>query len=571
MTKTPPSLKLILGGVFGLLVLILVTLLSLTVEYIASRQIEQEAQTLLVILARGTVDRLARDLSERSREINVATKTIRVLQDPQASQTEIRIALEALQQTHPNYSWIGFADVDGRVVAATHGVGEGNDVALQWWFMRGRATPFVQDGRNSSLIASLGGESQYFVVFSAPVFTNNGEFMGVLAAILNWEWIQDLSTVGLQAVDDGRAIDMFVVTQHSELLSSPSGWSNRQIDMTRLTDSFNEESIDVRKWPDGNQYLTVASPIRASANYTTMFSSLGWLVVVRQPVQEAYSTAQRIRWLIVAIGGTYALVFTVVVWLLANRLTHQLQSITSAANRIRLGEDHVVIPLYASNAEVATLSASLNQLIEELTTATMAERNRIARELHDSVTQTLFSASMLADVLPRLWENDPERGKAKLEELRRAVRGALAEMRTLLLELRPAALIDTEMERLLRQLADATSGRSGVEVNWKLEGTCTLPPDVKVAFYRTVQEALSNVVKHADASQVDILLRCDGGRTELTIRDDGSGFDPADVSGDHFGLGIMRERIHAIAGELNITSQPNHGTTIQVLWANGYD
>jgi signal transduction histidine kinase len=294
------------------------------------------------------------------------------------------------------------------------------------------------------------------------------------------------------------------------------------------------------------------------------------LVVIRQPLSTAYATAQRIQWLIVAVGAFYALVFTIVVWFLANRLTRQLQSITNAANRIRHGETNVVIPPLTSSAEVTTLAASLNQLIEELTTATMTERNRIARDLHDSVTQSLFSASMLADVLPRLYETNPERGKAKLEELRRAVRGALAEMRTLLLELRPMAIIDTEMDRLLRQLADATNGRSGVAVNWKVEGSCELPPDVKVAFYRTVQEALSNVVKHADASQVDILLRCDGQRLELTIDDDGSGFELTEVTGDHLGLGIMRERIDAIGGELTVHSQPNHGTKIEVVWQNGH-
>ena len=198
--------------------------------------------------------------------------------------------------------------------------------------------------------------------------------------------------------------------------------------------------------------------------------------------------------------------------------------------------------------------------------ATMAERNRIARDLHDSVTQTLFSATLLADALPRVWESNPERGKSRLEELRRTVHGALAEMRTLLLELRPSALMDTEMERLLRHLADATSVRSGVAVSWQIEGICSLPPDVKVAFYRTVQESLSNVVKHADASQVDVRLRCTKRQSVLTIRDDGCGFSPANVTGDHFGLAMMRERIHAVGGALHIQSQSDHGTEIQVVW-----
>jgi len=154
---------------------------------------------------------------------------------------------------------------------------------------------------------------------------------------------------------------------------------------------------------------------------------------------------------------------------LAGRITSQLVALTQAAERIRHGECGS-IPVLTGTSEVASLSTSLNQLITDLTLATVAERNRIARELHDSVTQTLFSTSMLADVLPKVWEADPVKGREKLEELRRAVRGALAEMRTLLLELRPSAIADADMQQLMRQVADSTSGRAGVHVTWRVEG-----------------------------------------------------------------------------------------------------
>jgi signal transduction histidine kinase len=104
--------------------------------------------------------------------------------------------------------------------------------------------------------------------------------------------------------------------------------------------------------------------------------------------------------------------------------------------------------------------------------ATAAERSRLARDLHDAVSQTLFSAALIAEVLPRIWERDPEEGRRRLEELRGLTRGALAEMRTLLLELRPASLVEADLGDLMRQLAEAFAGRAQVPVDLDVEGVC---------------------------------------------------------------------------------------------------
>ena len=215
---------------------------------------------------------------------------------------------------------------------------------------------------------------------------------------------------------------------------------------------------------------------------------------------------------------------------------------------------------------------------EEL--AVLQERNRLARELHDAVTQTLFSASLIAEALPALWERNQEMGRERLAMLRQMSRGALAEMRTLLLELRPAAVVETSLEELLRQLGEAVTVREGVPVTVEVEGRCELPADLHVALYRIAQEALNNVVKHAKASQVAVSLRCtprapspspregegDGVNVELTIRDDGRGFDPDDVPPEHMGLGIMRERAEAVGAQLGIVSQTGRGTQVTVVW-----
>ncbi|GAB4537318.1 MAG: hypothetical protein Kow0063_23920 [Anaerolineae bacterium] len=231
-----------------------------------------------------------------------------------------------------------------------------------------------------------------------------------------------------------------------------------------------------------------------------------------------------------------------------------------------------LVMAFANQVAVTIENARLYAHAEEVAVA--AERNRLARDLHDAVTQTLFSASLIAEVLPRLWERDPEEGHRRLQELRELTRGALAEMRTLLLELRPSALQEANLGDLLRQLAESITGRARVPVAFEMEGECNLTAEVKVALYRIAQEALNNVAKHAAASRAEVSLRCSssaGGketedRVELVIRDDGIGFEPGSIAPDSLGLGIMHERAGAIGAVLAVESRPGAGTQIEVVW-----
>ncbi|MCB9419804.1 MAG: PAS domain S-box protein [Ardenticatenaceae bacterium] len=218
--------------------------------------------------------------------------------------------------------------------------------------------------------------------------------------------------------------------------------------------------------------------------------------------------------------------------------------------------------LFGDQVALAIENAQLRADAKEM--AVIGERHRLARELHDAVTQTLFSASLIADVLPRIWQRNPEMGAAKLEELRELTRGALAEMRTLLLELRPATLTESSLEELLRQLAAAVIGRSRLQVDVAVEGERQLSPETQVTLYRIAQEALNNIIKHAGASQVTIGLRFLPDCVELVVVDNGHGFDPTAVSIHSLGLGIMRERAAKIKADLQIESIIGQGTTITV-------
>jgi len=216
----------------------------------------------------------------------------------------------------------------------------------------------------------------------------------------------------------------------------------------------------------------------------------------------------------------------------------------------------------ADQLSIAIEHAYLVERTEDMAIA--AERNRLARELHDAVTQTLFSASLIADVLPRIWERDRDQGQARLEDLRELTRGALAEMRTLLLELRPATLTETSLAELLRQLVQAFGGRARLPIELIVEGERPLPPEIQVALYRIVQEALNNITKHVGASQATLKLSFAAQAVTLSVHDNGRGFAVADRPVQSLGLGIMHERAQKIGADLTIESQIGKGTTITV-------
>jgi len=218
----------------------------------------------------------------------------------------------------------------------------------------------------------------------------------------------------------------------------------------------------------------------------------------------------------------------------------------------------------------ATERVLMQQTVEQ---RVAAERNRLARDLHDSVTQTLFSASLVAEVLPKLWELDQEEGRARLQELRQLTRGALAEMRMLLFELRPRMLTEVRLSELLRQLAEATSGRGKVQVQLCVEDPALhesqLSPDVQIALYRIAQEALNNVARHSQATHARVLLTFSPQEVELRVSDNGRGFDSSLITAEHIGLNIMQERAQSIGARLTIRSQPGTGTLVVASWDQG--
>jgi len=221
--------------------------------------------------------------------------------------------------------------------------------------------------------------------------------------------------------------------------------------------------------------------------------------------------------------------------------------------------------LVADQAMLAVENSIIRTQAEQAAVST--ERARLARDLHDSVTQTLFSASLIAEVVPRLWEKNATEGRNQLNELRTLTKSALAEMRGLLFELRPDALNKSPLPETLRYLVEGAAGRAGIPITFTTVGKTLLPPEIRAAFYRIAQETLNNIVKHANATSASVTLERHADKAELHISDNGRGFAPDAIAHHRFGLNIIGERAQAIGASLTVSSKLGEGTHIDVVWS----
>lgn len=201
---------------------------------------------------------------------------------------------------------------------------------------------------------------------------------------------------------------------------------------------------------------------------------------------------------------------------------------------------------------------------QALQVAVLEERQRMARELHDSVNQMLFAASTLSDLLPMAIQRKPEKVEDYALNIRQLLRGASAEMRLILMELYPDALVKTDLNISIQHLCEALMGSSGIPVTLKTTSPIHMEPDVQAAFYRIAQEAFQNINKHANATEVEVCLSHTSHTVELVIQDNGQGFDGDQTLTKNFGLMNMGKRAMLHDLKLAINSSVGQGTTIKV-------
>jgi signal transduction histidine kinase len=213
---------------------------------------------------------------------------------------------------------------------------------------------------------------------------------------------------------------------------------------------------------------------------------------------------------------------------------------------------------------VAVENARLYEQAQQL--AVIEERNRLARDLHDSVMQALYGVTLYAEAAARQLEAGQSMLACDhLKEIRDTTEEALREMRLLIFELRPSVLRRDGLARALRARLESVEERVGIKTHLDLDCQERLPVDTEEGLYWVALEALNNALKHANADQVDVRLFLEDGLVVLEIADDGAGFDPAQVhEGGGFGLRGMEERVMRLGGRFMVESRPGDGTKIRV-------
>ncbi|MFC3350744.1 GAF domain-containing sensor histidine kinase [Streptomyces echinoruber] len=227
-------------------------------------------------------------------------------------------------------------------------------------------------------------------------------------------------------------------------------------------------------------------------------------------------------------------------------------------------EDEELLSILAQHAAIALTNARLYERSRELTIA--EERSRLAHELHDAVSQKLFSLRLTAQAAARLVDRDPARAKGELRRVAALAAEAADELRAAVVELRPAALDEDGLVATLRTQVQVLDRAHTARVTFTADGVRALPSAQEEAMLRVAQEALHNALRHSGARRVDVTLERRGGKAVLRVADDGRGFDPRSVrrAGRHLGLVSMRDRANGVGGRLTVESAPGKGTTIEM-------
>lgn len=368
-----------------------VILLSVTFGSLLSSRSTQAIEEEIGVSLAGTAyqmsDKLDNFMWSRSGEVKLLTQLqpLKRANDPQAIQT----LLNQLQSSFPAFSWIGFMNTQGEVLAGTNGILVGKNIAERPVFAEGIKGSFVGDVHEAVLLAKLlpnpSGEPLQFVDMSYAVKNDAGETVGVLAAHLSWEWAREVERTLLQPqTDHDHALELFVVSQKDDtVLLGPDGWAGRELKLGSVDRArTGDNSWALEKWPDGERHLTGYAYGDGYLDY----AGLGWTVLVRQPESVAFAPVDKLRQDIVWAGLIAAVLFAGLGLLTAEFISRPIRQLTRAADRIRLG-GAPDIPQTKGFADIRSLSHSLRSLLDSLLRTENALGHMQNAALRDQLTE----------------------------------------------------------------------------------------------------------------------------------------------------------------------------------------
>jgi diguanylate cyclase (GGDEF)-like protein len=371
---------------FALIIFITSALLSFSISKISSGKLEKEVGDSLSGAAFQMTDKLDYFMWSRYQEIQVLSE-LQTFKS-QDNEKDAQYLLDQLHTKIPSFSWIGYTDENGNIKAASDQILVGANIAKRPVFINARKEPFIGDVHDAVLLSKLiptqNGEPLQLVDISTPIIGNNGEFKGVLAAHLSWEWAREIQDIILKPLQEKRQnVDLFIISsKDNTVLLGPERFLGKPLDLKSINAAnSNKNDWKLERWPDGKSYLTGYAFGKGYKDY----KGLGWTVIVRQPESVAYASVENLQKFILMIGTLSAVLMATIGWFLAGKIANPLHKIAQTANELRRGKA-VEIPIMKGIKDIEVLSLSLRALVSSLikTESELDKMETIA--MHDALT-----------------------------------------------------------------------------------------------------------------------------------------------------------------------------------------
>ena len=420
------------------------------------------------------------------------------------------------------------------------------------------------------------GSGEDIIVVAVPIVSRDGSFQGVLAGrfYLQFQRIgEEIRKLHTSELGEAYLIDRNGrVIYHPDYSLIGADFSQR-VSVSSVMQGEGEGAV-ITEWPGGQRQVVGYDVVEVT----------GWALVVQEPWAEVVAPAvNTLRPIIIGLLAAVALL-TVIVLLAVQRVTSPITQMAAYSRQVAAGNYAVQAPPYpiaelrhmgnAFNEMVKQISryqAGLRQYVAAITNTQEEERRRIARDLHDDTTQSLIAIGQRVELARDMIDETPQEATEQLRDLRKMITRTINSVRQFSRDLRPTTLEDLGLVAALQHLVNTLSHQDNMEVSLGIEGTAEgLLPDMEIAVYRIVQEALTNIRKHARASHVQLQAQFLPQLVIVTVRDNGIGFEVPQEMAElanqgNFGLMGLKERAQLFGGQATITSQPGQGTEVQAV------
>lgn len=559
-----------------LLLLLLMIALTLGVTFLAYRQVSQSLaesrdQELVIIGA----ERLSRRMETFMRNLSaLADQPEMQSGDPNLQQLTLQRGRELFTDFVNRDGGIIILDANG-LVAVTEPFRPdllSQDLSGEPYFQEANALrPFTFSNVIQEPITN-----QDMIVIAVPIVRANGEFVGAIAG----RFYIDYQGLGrdIQQLKVGEKGTAYLVDQNGRLIYHPfdsligNDFSQREA-VQRLLQGDREGAITSTN--EDNQ--------RTVEGYAVV-PITGWGLIIGEPWEQVVAPALTSLGPVAIVLVIGLIVVAGVVSVGVQRVTDPIQNLVMQTRQVAVGDYDAQVTL-SRIKEIRELGTAFNEMVRQIrkyragvqqyvadiTRSQEEERKRVARELHDDTVQSLIAISQRLELMKNTLDDDPAEVRARLNEVRAMVTGAIASVRQFSRDLRPLALEDLGLVAAMQYLVNRLGQSEGIEATLEVEGEVDdLSADMEVAIYRILQETLNNVKKHADATEVKVVAQFTKSQVKLIVRDNGQGFDVpeslTDFANDgNFGMMGLQERAQLFGGHLNVQSGVGQGTVIRLV------